>query len=333
MLKYIIYTFALFVSLLGHAQTDDARTLQETAKSFARSGDYANAIMVLEKASEKYPQDVAIQQDLVFYYYLNRSYTKAMEKGKVLVERPDADVTSYQMLGLVYKALEERKECEKLYKKGIKTFPNSGVLYSEYGELLWSKQDPTAIQYWEKGISVDPNYSGNYYQAAKFYAPTKNVFWALIYGEIFVNLESYSKRTAELKTVLLESYKNWYAGNKVTNSTNGFVNAVQTGFSKTTGLAAGGLDPEVLTRMRTRFILDWFESKSSTQYPFRLFEYHQQLLRDGNFDAYNQWLFGVAQKAESFQNWISAHQTAWQQFNTFQKNRVFKLPNGQYYQQ
>ena len=41
--------------------------------------------------------------------------------------------------GLVYKAIEERKECEKMYKQGLKRFPNSGVLYNEYGEMLWTK--------------------------------------------------------------------------------------------------------------------------------------------------------------------------------------------------
>ena len=90
---------------------------------------------------------------------------------KRLVDRPDADATSYQILALLYKATGEVKECDKLYKAGIKRFPQSGVLLNEYGEMLWAKQDYSAIKLWEKGIEIDPGYSGNYYNAAEVLFP------------------------------------------------------------------------------------------------------------------------------------------------------------------
>ena len=66
---------------------------------------------------------------------------------------------------MTYKAIAEYKECTKLYKKGIKKFPKSGILYNEYGELLAMNKDLNgAIEIWEKGIEVDPNFSSNYYQ-------------------------------------------------------------------------------------------------------------------------------------------------------------------------
>ncbi len=74
--------------------------------------------------------------------------------------------------------------------------------------MLWSKKDfKEAVKQWEKGIEVDPNHSGNYYNAAKYYYFTQDKVWSIVYGEIFVNLESYSKRTPEIKTILLNSYK------------------------------------------------------------------------------------------------------------------------------
>ena len=96
-----------------------------------------------------------------------------------------------------------------MYKAGLKKFPKSGVLYSEYGDML-TQYDNThgAIVQWEKGISADPNYSSNYYYAAKYYADPTNVLWSSIYGEIFVNLESLTKRTEEIKTLLLKDYTN-----------------------------------------------------------------------------------------------------------------------------
>ncbi len=42
---------------------------------------------------------------------------------------------------MLYKAIEEVKECGKMYKTALKKFPNSGTLYNEYGEMMWSKKE------------------------------------------------------------------------------------------------------------------------------------------------------------------------------------------------
>src|SRR5207253_5747670 len=148
-----------------------------------------------------------IQKDLATSYYYKRDYEKALDEVKILMDREDADVVAFQIAGNVYKALEEVKEGEKVYKRGLKKFPNSGPLYSEYGELLWEKKDFDAIKYWEKGIQVDPSYAGNYYNAALFYFFTNDKVWSLVYGEIFVNMESLNDRSTAMKQLLLQGYK------------------------------------------------------------------------------------------------------------------------------
>ena len=57
------------------------------------------------------------------------------------------------------------------------------------------------------GIEMDPGYSGNYYNAARYYFYTKDKTWSLIYGEIFVNMESLTDRAAAMKGLLLQAYK------------------------------------------------------------------------------------------------------------------------------
>ena len=115
-------------------------------------------------------------------YYLKRDYAKALDGVEEIVDRNDADVMTYQIAGNVYKALEQVKDCEKMYKKALKKFPKAGPLYSEYGELLWATKDFSAIEQWETGIRVDPGYSGNYTcWDVLFYSKDKS---GLIYGEI-----------------------------------------------------------------------------------------------------------------------------------------------------
>ena len=106
-----------------------------------RKGDYPNAIIVLSNALKKDPDNLEIQKDLTFTYYLQRNYSASVESGRKLIARNDADEQCYQILGMALKAIDEKKEADKMYKQGIKKFPSSGELYNEYGEMLWVNQD------------------------------------------------------------------------------------------------------------------------------------------------------------------------------------------------
>lgn len=321
-------------SAVAQTPAPDGKTPQEIARTYTQQGDYTNAIVVLNGALQKDPQNIELSKDLSFNYYLSRDYTKGLSIAKPLILRPDADVQSYQILGLFYKAQDDRKECEKLYRAGIKRFPRSGVLYNEYGEVLWASQDYSAIRQWEKGIEIDPNYSSNYYNAAKYYFFTRDKVWALLYGETFINLESYSKRTAEIKDLLLAGYKKLFLESDIKkdqDTKNAFVMAWLNVMGPLNFTVKDGITAESLTVLRTKFIINWFNTYPSN-YPFRLFDYQRQLLKEGMFEAYNEWIFGAAGNLPGFQAWTNTHSEAYNHFINFQKGRIFKLPEGQYYQ-
>lgn len=336
-MKKIIFLPFLLIAVLAVAQPpEDAKTLQATARNFMAAGDYNNAIVVLNRGLQMDKNNLELQKDLVHAYYLKQDYTKALEGVEALMDRDDADVVVFQMAGNVYKALEETKAAEKMFKKALKKFPKSGPLYSEYGELLWAIEDYSAITYWEKGIEVDPSFAGNYYNAALHYFHTKDKVWSVIYGEIFVNMESLSERGAAMKDLVLKAYKEKLFSDAdlfkdQDKNKSEFGKAYLTIMSKQSALTGKGLTIEALTMIRTRFILDWYNAYS-TKFPFRLFDYHQQLIREGMFEAYNQWLFGPADNLVAYESWTKAHGDQYNAFNNFQKNRIFKLPVGQYYQ-
>ncbi len=243
----ISFLFVCLIAISSNAQTEEVKTMHETAKNFMRTGDFDNAILVLTRALQQDKNSLELQKDLIMSYYLKRDYKKALEGVENLIDRDDADVVTFQIAGNVYKALEQVKDCEKIYKQGLKKFPRSGPLYSEYGNN----------------------------------------------GEF--------ART--------------------------YLNAM----SKQASLASKGITTETLTMIRTRFILDWYET-NATKYPFRLFDYQQQLLQEGMFDAYNHWLFEPTENLAAYDNWTKTHAEEFNAFNTFQRSRVFKMPFGQYYQ-
>ena len=297
-----------------------------------KTGDHDNAILVLTKALQTEPDNEQLMQDIALAYFYKKNFAQARVYANKLIDRNDVDVTSYQIAGTVYRALEEVKEAEKMYKKALKKYPNSGALYSEYGELLWSKNDASAIAEWEKGIQVDPSYPGNYYHASTYYFYTKDKVWSIIYGEIFVNMEYLTERAREIKEQLLKAYKEkLFLGNsEETKPSSPFAQAVYDTYAKQSSVTGKGLTVETLAMVRTRFILDWYKSYAE-KFPFRLFDYQQQLIRSGMFEAYNQWLFGPIENLAAFDQWTKTNAEAYKKFTTFQRGRVFKMPQGQFY--
>ena len=335
MKQLLLLCLAFTVTITSIAQ-DDPKKLHETGKSFMQTGDFDNALVVLTRALQMDKNNIEIQKDIVMSYYLKRDYKKALDLIEDMTSRSDADVMTFQLAGNIYKALEQVKDCEKMYKKGIKKFPKSGPLYSEYGELLWASKDFSAINQWEKGIEVDPAYSGNYYNAALYYFYAKDKVWSLIYGEIFVNMESLSERGAAMKEQLLQLYKeklfadpDLMKGEEKNKSE--FAKSFLQSMGKQSSLANRGINTETLTMIRTRFILDWYENYA-TKFPFRLFDYQQQLIREGMFGAYNQWLFGATENLASYESWTKTHAEEYGNFTTFLKGRIFRMPAGQHYQ-
>jgi len=327
----IILLFS-FLHITIQAQEPDATALHETAKQFMRSADWSNAILVLNKALQKEPNNIQIQKDLALTYYYQRDFAAAKESIDKLLDREDADVQVYQIGGNIYKAIGENKDCQKLYKRGLKKFPESGALYAEYGELLYMDQDTDCMNQWLTGIEQDPGYASNYYYAAKSRYAQGAMIWALMYGEIFVNLESYTKRTAEIKALLNESYKKFFSGanNGSGNKQSLFIENVSQILLKNQSVVSSGITTESLIMLRTRFLLDW-RNEFASKFPYRLFDHHLQLLQDGMFEAYNYWIFEAASNLNAYESWMKSNTTAYQNFSRYQKSRLFKVPAGQHY--
>lgn len=333
-MKKILFAI-IFCSLTASviAQQEDVDQLHENAKAFMQQGDYGNATLILTRALQQDKQNLEIAKDLSMSYFLQKEDQKALDIIKPFIESDNADDQAYQIAGTIYRRLGQEKEADKNYKDALKKFPNSGGLYNDYGELLFKNHDPEAIKMWEKGIEMDPSFGYNYYNASKYYYYNRNYIWSLLYGETFINIESFTSRTAEIKDLLLNAYKRLFADPdllKNAKDKSAFEIAFLTCMNKQNDVVIRGINPETLTMIRTRFILDWNRNYAK-KFPFKLFELQEQFLEEGLFPAYNQWIFGASQNLAAYQNWTSNHADEAENFRKFKAGIIFKIPKGQYY--
>jgi tetratricopeptide (TPR) repeat protein len=326
-----VFILGIIACYSVHAQQASSNEVLTTARGFSSKGDISNAILVLKNAHNGNPADMNISKELAINYLRISDNTKAKETLTPLVSNHTADDQVYQLLGSIYKMGDEEKDAEKLYKEALAKYPDSGPLYNEYGELLYALKRKNAIEVWEKGIAADPQFPGNYYNATKFYALNHDRVWPLIYGEIFVNLEPATVRTPEIKKLLLDAYKNFYLSDKEPRATkenfrSTFVNELE----QQRQFVDKGITPESLIALRTSLAMNWQEHLA-LKYPLELMAFHQHLLQEGLFEAYNEWLFGSADNAAAYKNWMETHKDEQAAFSEYQRKRLFKQPKGQFY--
>lgn len=306
-------------------QTD---SLFKAANRFIMAGDAENAQATLKRLEKLLPEDNEVNKLFAFSYYNQRDFASALPYANKIAASSNADFQQIQMAGMVYKAIAMYKDAERLYKKALAQFPENGTLLSEYGELLQQKNEASkAIQMWEKGIASDPNISSNYYFAAKYYSAAGKLVRAVLYAEIFMNLESFSERTNEMRTQLVSDYKKLLQGAAKPPPTDAFASAFYTTLSHYANFVSTGVNATALHNVRTYFLKEWNQQHANL-YPFQLFTYHQELADRELFEAYNQWLFS---NRSDFNEWGKLNQSAYNSFIQLQNSRVFKIPAGQYF--
>lgn len=323
------------ISTFSFAQ-NDANSLRESARKLMVSGDLATAISNLNKAIQIEGNNIELKKDLALAYYYDKNYKKALDVIEPVMKSDDGDVASYQLAGTIYKTMQDVKSAEKVYQDGLRLFPRVGSLYSEYGELLDIIQKPReAIAMWEKGMEVAPSYGNNYYNAAiYYYKQPYDKIYAILYGEIYSNMESMNPKTLTVKKMVLDTYKDLFSGttlqSSINDSKNAFAKAVLQSYAKQGNNTSQALTTEALGMIRTRFILDW-NNAFAKQYPFQLFDYHTMLMKEGLYESYNQWMFGPVDNEDAFKNWAALHKEDYNRFTQYHSNRIFKMPPGQTY--
>lgn len=340
-----IVCLMLGTALLAQAQPDEthletAQELVNNARTYLQNNDFANAIMVYNQAIQKEPKNLIYRRELAHAYYLQGDMMRGERMITPLLKADEADEETFLVASQIYVAMNRTDEAKEALNKGIQKFPEAGFLYASKGDLYTKlKKYKDAAEAWEKGVEKVPSLHLNYYNLAKVYFFTKKYFWAIYYGEIYANMESFSSKSEEIKKIVFESYKFLIADlnnealdgkiNRYDNPANFEACAIGL-YDQLRTVVTGGIDVDNITMLRTRFLLEWNKNYAA-QYPSELFDHQQRLLQGGYFDAYNQWLFGRLHNEKSMKSWSQEHASLMNAFDTYFRNHKLQPRLNQYY--
>lgn len=298
----------------------EAEQLYNQARQYLSNGNLRQAIPLYQQAIAIAPDQMILYRDLANAWYLSGNYEQADKTIEPVLESGRADEQCYQIAAASKNAQKEDKKVKKILSKGIEKYPHSGLLYHEWGKFYDDQNlEEEALQKWLAGIAADPAYRINYYEAARTYILTKKPVWALLYGEIFINMEPNTPRSYETRKLVMAAYKKIFTSaatevqafgkNAKKETADDFEAAVLQTLMKLAPVVSDGVNAENLIMLRTRFLMDW-QHTCALKYPFTLFSYQDDLLRYGYFDAYNEWLFGKVENIQQHEGWLKFHPQA-----------------------
>jgi tetratricopeptide (TPR) repeat protein len=345
-------TFILFVLIfcISSAICQDTKEIvqEKTSKAveLMDAGSTDEAIALLKEAKKLDPENCDIDYEIGFAYLLKEDYKTAISVLKKTLKCKDTYDIYYQLLGNAYDYSGSSKKALETYDDGLKLFPKSGKLYLEKGNVYWGKKEYNdALPYYEKGIEADPTFASNYFRASLLFFTSTEIVWAMIYGEIFINLERNTDRTSTISKLLYDSYKSQIEF--TTDST------ISVSFSKMNTITldeltdSGGfklpfaisayepsmllslinekeISLESLARIRENFISNYINSDFNTKYPNVLFDYQKKIIDAGYMEPYTYWLLMDGDE-EGFKKWKEKNMDKWDEFVSWYEEHPMEL--------
>ena len=341
----------------GQSNEEKAYAKGMEAIKLMDNGDIEKSLKLLEEAKKLDPKNIDYPYEIAYAQYIKEDFKAAAKTLEPLTKHDDVNDQVYQLLGNSYSRNGQREKAIETYEKGMNKFPNSGKLHLERGNMeLAAEEYGKALDFYEKGIAVDPEFPSNYYWAARIYCSSTEEVWGMIYGEIFMNLERNSKRTVEISKLLYDTYKSQI---QFTSDTSFSVSFSQNATINISDLSDPGnlklpygigvyeptlmismltvksIDINSLDKIRSSFIDNYFNNGHDKTYPNVLFSYQKKVKEAGHIEAYNHWILMKGDE-NGFDTWLSANKDKWDEFvkwfgdNAISIDNSNKFYSGQY---
>ena len=305
----------------GKWASPESGEMYSQAQEYMAMKNYHEAAIAYKHLLLREPGNARVYEALGKAQHLEGNDKDAEETLLASPANAARDAGYFELLAVVQAAQNKTKEARASIKKGYALFPGSGMLYDEAAKIAEQGSDTgNALQYWLSGIEADPVYAPSYYSAACAYLRSGDVFWGLIYGEMYLDMQHDTLLDDGLKMLLFDGYKkmsdnsanSFRAKNAKTKkqpAAHDFKEQVSATYAPLFAAMIDGNNAENLTMLRTRFLIDWFPANDQ-KYPCSLFRYLDGLVRNGYFDVYNEWLFGKAGNINEYNAWNTFHEGA-----------------------
>ena len=335
----LVYFFNNNILSQTKEEKEKARKLIERGMDYMSQEDVVTALHCFNEAVDLDPDVTDYNYKLAMAYFGYGSILKAYDIVEELLDKKDCKDIYYELAGNCQNLLGYRSDAEKLYKAGLKKFPNSGCLYLELGiSEFGNEKYEEALKYLEKGIEAEPNFPANYYWTSLALFNTDNELWCILYGEAFMNLEKNTKKSQFISKILYRAYRHCifpmpdsthgiYFSSKKKNDNFTFGSLFEQTIAITEVKLEDSLDVKEMSALRTDFIKKWYAAGFDKKYPNVIFDFHKELISKGYFECYNYWLLRKGEPV-TFQDWLPTYRSKFYEFTNWFLDNSLTFENG-----
>lgn len=342
----ILLSISFFANAQGQSPKDKAWDFAKEAVNMMDDGKVDEAIKLLEEAHRLAPDIYNFEYEIAYGHYLKKDYKKALSVMQRVVQYNGVNDKVYQMLGNLYDMTGDTTNAIKTFKEGLVKFPNSGGLYNDQGNMYYDKKEyAKALQYYEKGISVDPMLASNYFRAAILFLSSEEEVWGMMYGELFILLEPNTDRTIQISKMMYDTYKSEIQktsdtsysvsfskmGNNIDvskmNDSNFRMPFSTMVYEACMSVGVGTvdkLDLDGFCKIRAVMLDQFYSMGYDKQYWNVLFDYQKKAKDAGFSDVYHHWVL-IGGNKDEFGKWYDAHKDQVSKFASWYSNHHINI--------
>ncbi len=325
-LTTFFYLFLMLVSVaVAQTPQQQARTLSRQGLSALDSGDVKAAMKFFKQAQQLDTANINYQYQVASVHFLGKDFKQVVRILRPLMSHRDVSPNMIRLLANSYDNLGQQEKAIEFYKEGIKLSPHDGKFYHDLGNIyLMKKQREIALEYFETGILEDAKFINNCYWAAKVHLNGGNIWWGLLYGELFANAERNSARTYEMSKLLYDTYtkivvqssnSTWRIQVADSCFTSKFGKNCGDILKKTT-LNIHGTTIEKVALLRQAFVKEWLATPElKANFP-HLIHYWILIDQEDYTIPYIHWLLNQGDEAE-FEQWTNDNAPQFSRFITW----------------
>jgi len=120
------------------------------------------AILTLEAASYKYPENIDLVQKLGEYQIILRQNNDAFATLQRATKIDRFNPVSYYLMGINFEDIEDEEKAIRSFKLAVDKDSDFIPALMRLGLIYEAKEDPVALQYFDAAIAADPDYYSAY---------------------------------------------------------------------------------------------------------------------------------------------------------------------------
>lgn len=227
MKNWLVIALILIPTLVNAQAPSNAHVIAVDGVKAIEDGEIQEGIKMLKQAWKMEPATYDYPFEIGRALYLNDQPKKAEKYLYQLQYHTDVQSDLYILLANCYKAIDELKKTQDLTRKkeldalryGIQKLPEAGILYLELGKRKLDEGEAVdALSVFESGIANAPNFTENYFWAAKLMKASRNHLWAWIYAELYLNMADDVEMNRTAARIVAESLEKIHADSWVADA-------------------------------------------------------------------------------------------------------------------